>query len=361
MLIDIEKVIIKDRIRKDFGNIEELAQDIKDNGLINPPVVTPDYELIAGERRLRAMKHLDYKQITVNIMTVRDYEHQLNLEISENETRKDFSRLERLDYARRLEKIERLKAKERQSCGQGGILLSENFPKAKTTDVVAQKLGIGSGKQYEKEKYIADNADEDTLSQWDKGDISTHKAYIELKKEKEKLELDVEVAKESAKREYQLRQDLQNQPPQIVEILPADYEQVKSKFVSLAQKIKESEYKIEQLEREKSSLTRQASNNDKEAKEYQELKKSIEFMQREKSDLSRQIESATEFAGLTVEIDKVLKEKLAPIKYSRIMERMDSEVAVENLTEIVTKVESWCREMRGILPNSNIIDVEVIR
>ena len=38
----------------------------------------------------------------------------MNLEISENETRKDFSKAERIDYARRLERVESIKAKERQ-------------------------------------------------------------------------------------------------------------------------------------------------------------------------------------------------------------------------------------------------------
>lgn len=33
----------------------------------------------------------------------------------------------------------------------------ETFPQAKTRDTVASKLGIGSGKQYEKEKFISDN------------------------------------------------------------------------------------------------------------------------------------------------------------------------------------------------------------
>ena len=98
MLIEIEKIKIKDRIRKDFGNIQELADDIKENGLINPPVITPDtYELITGERRIRAMKLLGYEQIEVRPMAVKDAEHQLNLEISENEARKDFSKAERID------------------------------------------------------------------------------------------------------------------------------------------------------------------------------------------------------------------------------------------------------------------------
>lgn len=170
MLIEIEKIKIKDRIRKDFGNIQELADDIRDNGLINPPVITPDtYELITGERRIRAMKLLGYKQIEVRPIAVKDAEHQLNLEISENEARKDFSKAERIDYARRLERIESLKAKERMSDGGKGCQISDNLrtddyvseklggdgnisgTTGETRNIVATKLGIGSGKQYEKE------------------------------------------------------------------------------------------------------------------------------------------------------------------------------------------------------------------
>ena len=202
MLIEIDKVKVNDRIRKDFGDIEELATDIKDNGLINPPVVTPEYELIAGERRLKAMKVLGYQQIEVRIMTVKDYEHQLNLEINENESRKEFTKIERLDYARRLEKIERMKAKDRQ--GERTDIV-ENFPQSeegKTRDIVAEKMGIGSGKQYEKEKFIADNATPEILKNWDEGNISTHKAYQELQiKIKAEVELEFQDKLQLAKDE----------------------------------------------------------------------------------------------------------------------------------------------------------------
>jgi ParB family chromosome partitioning protein len=141
-----------------------------------------NFDLIAGERRLRALNLLGYKQIEVRVMSVKDAEHQLNLEISENETRKDFSKKERIDYARRLERIESVKADKRQQATlkQNQNTDVENFPprqEGKVRDIVAEKLNIGSGKQYEKEKYIVDNADADTLEQWDKQDISTHKAY----------------------------------------------------------------------------------------------------------------------------------------------------------------------------------------
>ncbi|MDP9676935.1 ParB family chromosome partitioning protein [Paenibacillus jamilae] len=63
--------------------------------------------------------------------------------------------------------MERLKAKERQGTRTDiEVNLVENFPQCnqgKTRDVVAEAVGFGSGKQYEKAKYIADNADPETI------------------------------------------------------------------------------------------------------------------------------------------------------------------------------------------------------
>lgn len=191
MLIEIEKIVIKDRIRKDFGDIQELADDIKVNGLINPPVITPDtYELITGERRIRAMKLLGYKQVEVRPMAVKDAEHQLNLEISENEARKDFSKAERIDYARRLERIESLKAEKRMKAGKADP--SQISDEGKRTDEsVASKLGIGSRDTYRKEKFISDNRSlltPEDFADWDEGRLSTNKAFKKIKAEKELLE-----------------------------------------------------------------------------------------------------------------------------------------------------------------------------
>ena len=74
-----------------------------------------------------------------------------------------------------MERIEELKAKERQG-ERNDLNIKENFPESiQTRDIVAQKLDIGSGKQYEKEKYIVDN--KSTLSptdfaDWDEGKLS---------------------------------------------------------------------------------------------------------------------------------------------------------------------------------------------
>jgi len=178
MLLDINKIRVNDRIRKDFGNIEELANDIKENGLINPPVVTPEYELIAGERRLRACKLLGMNAISVNVMTVRDYEHQLRLEISENENRKEFTFSERVEWAKRLEKVESMKAKERQELG----VRPNSDEGGRTDDKVAKESGFGGRDTYRKAKFIAEHADEEAIARLDAGESSINREYEALKK-----------------------------------------------------------------------------------------------------------------------------------------------------------------------------------
>ena len=239
MLIDIDKIKVENRIRKDFGNITELAEDIKQNGLINPPVVIAEsdgtFTLLAGERRLRAMRSLGYKQVEVRTWGSLTDEQKLNIEISENEVRKDFSKSERIEYARRLEKIEALKAKERMLTGKSDP--TQNFAEGvagEATQIVAKKLGIGNKETYRQEKYIVDNADSLTpedFADWDEGKLSTNKAYLKIKaqlQEKENqiagYELKLKRISELTEQVTALQKELNNRPKVEVKVKPADYD-----------------------------------------------------------------------------------------------------------------------------------------
>lgn len=134
------------------------------------------------------MKLLGYKQIEVRPMAVKDAEHQLNIEISENESRKDFSKSERVYYARRLGRIESLKARKRQATSTGGSnpqlrQISDKAENERTDEIVAQKMGIGSRDTYRKENFIVENKDSLTpedFADWDEGKLSTNKAYQKI-------------------------------------------------------------------------------------------------------------------------------------------------------------------------------------
>ena len=145
----------------------------------------------------------------------------LNLEIDENEIRKEFSKLERLDWARRLERVESIKAEKRRLSTLTSNIDKENFPyqeKGQTRDIVAEKLGIGSGKQYEKEKYIEDNlhlVTEDEKDAWDKGDISDHAMYKKIKAEKDLLENKTKQLEQEKQRLQSELQREKSKPPKV--------------------------------------------------------------------------------------------------------------------------------------------------
>lgn len=146
----------------------------------------------------------------------------------------------------------------------------------------------------------------------------------------------------------------QNIPPRIetrtIEVVPD----------RIKQELKEKEATIENLKFKSESLESRLRNAEtmkqlyeKDSKEYKEMKSKIEFLHREKDDLHRQIESATALSGLAVKIDNFLKTELSPIRYSRSLERLDSDVAVRNLTDIIQAVEHWCEDMRRYIPQNN--------
>ena len=183
--IEIDLIKVQDRIRKDFGNIEALAQDIKENGLINPILVTSDYELIAGERRYRAIKNLGWEKIEVRVMSVRDAIHKLKLEISENEYRKDFTFREKIKWSKMLEREYSKIAKENMSKGGKGDKILETLDTNKT---IAKEVGFGNKETYRQAKFIYDKADEDTLDKLDKGKASINGVYNSFKSKSKNIE-----------------------------------------------------------------------------------------------------------------------------------------------------------------------------
>ena len=84
--------------REDFNqeSLDELTASIKEKGFIQPVLVRlkdNEYELIAGERRLRAAKKLGYKEIPAIIKEASDLDS-LELSIIENVQREDLNRID---------------------------------------------------------------------------------------------------------------------------------------------------------------------------------------------------------------------------------------------------------------------------
>lgn len=103
--IDIDLIQARsDQPRKNFENIEELAESIKEYGLLNPIVLSKNndkYQIIAGERRYRASVLAGLKKIDA---IVRDFDQKDIdiLSLVENIQREDLSALEEAEAYKKL-------------------------------------------------------------------------------------------------------------------------------------------------------------------------------------------------------------------------------------------------------------------
>lgn len=91
IFIPIDLIKIGYRARIDKGDIESLAERISEKGLIQPITISQDYELLAGERRLLAHKHLGKLTIEAIIRPVKDKVDAAEIELIENIARKDMT------------------------------------------------------------------------------------------------------------------------------------------------------------------------------------------------------------------------------------------------------------------------------
>lgn len=105
MKVNIDQIIVPKRIRKDLGDLSSLANSMDKHGQLNPITITAKRELIAGERRLEAAKLLGWETITVNVVHNLDEIARLEMEIDENQFRKEFTQQELVLAKQQLDKL----------------------------------------------------------------------------------------------------------------------------------------------------------------------------------------------------------------------------------------------------------------
>lgn len=223
--VAIDSIVVNDRIRKDFGDIEQLAEDIKANGLIQPIVVSKDLVLLCGERRLRACQAIGLKEVDVVVKEAADAHEALVMEISENENRKPFTVSERLAYAAKLIPVAKEEAKERQSGER-----SRRESKGKVRDLVAKDVGFGSGKTFERAKAVSESGQSDLVEAMDSGEMSIRAAYDELQKRVKDQQALIDEQNETIKA-YEQAEDEQSDA----------YEALAQKYMDIQQKLRAAE------------------------------------------------------------------------------------------------------------------------
>ena len=106
--VPVEKILANQmQPRRDMGDLKELTNSIKENGIIEPVIVKPrdgNFEIIAGERRFRAAKEAGMTEIPCIEHDIPDNEA-LEMSIVENIQRKDLNVFEQADSIRSLAEI----------------------------------------------------------------------------------------------------------------------------------------------------------------------------------------------------------------------------------------------------------------
>ena len=146
----ITEIRIGQRHRRDLGDLEALARNIREIGLLHTFPVTPSGELIAGERRLEACKLLGWTSVPVHEV---DIDSIARGELAENTYRKDFTPSEMVAIARTVEQRERELARQRMTLGK-----ISTGSTGKARDKIAAPLGI-SGKKLEMARAVVEAAE----------------------------------------------------------------------------------------------------------------------------------------------------------------------------------------------------------
>lgn len=168
----IDAIKIEGRHRKDFRDLDSLAASIEELGVLQPVLVTADFRLIAGERRIRAANSLGMETIPARVVShLSEAADLLKAERDENVCRQEMTVSEKVSLAKQIEELEKPAAAERQAEGQDagresrwdGSGSAEPEPKKerRAADLAGEAVGM-SRITYQRAKYVMDTAEDQT-------------------------------------------------------------------------------------------------------------------------------------------------------------------------------------------------------
>ena len=339
---------------------KEFIESIKTRGVIEPIVITPDKKIVSGHQRVRACKELGIKTVMCDVHTYNSEDEILQDLLETNIRQRGDVGGSAKKVGLRIKELERIYGIKQGGSGfygnkhtENNVETPNNSETLKTQEQLAKEMGISVDTLNNYKKLTEMIPELEELVDTGIAKPTTALAIMRNLSEDEQLEMisSLDTTKKITQKQVQQYinkiKELESREPKIID--NTDY----SSIERLKNKIKEIEY-------QKSILEKKVKLNQEDSDKFNKLKSDIEFLTKKKNDLGRQIDSATELAGLTVRLQKLLEGELAPIKFKRCMETLESsDVCVENLTEIITKIDNWSDEMKKLLTNKYDDVVEV--
>lgn len=175
-----------------------------------------------------------------------------------------------------------------------------------------------------------------------------------------------ELKKELKQRDLKITQ-LEQQPPIEKEVVPFDYENLKSDNMQLSDALKETRKELEAhkerkdfLEKEYNQLLEKRKDVEQDSKEYNELKAAIERMRGQMNEEQQKIAAYSNVAE-TLKKGNELLDHLSGLVYVDDITILDeSDRAKDEISRLVKRVDKWVNDMNQTLKQSNIIEGEII-
>ena len=303
--IDINKIHRSEKNFYEIIDIDDLAEDIKINGLNHNLVVRPTengtYELISGERRYTALSKLvnegnkQFASVPCKIVELNDLDAEIVL-IQANAQTRELSESEKLKQVQRLSELYKAKKANGEKVG-------------KIREVIANDLKL-SPTQVGRYERINNSLIPELKELLEQGNLSTSNAseFSTLSEESQKG---------------------------ILEILNKNISLSKEEAISLKQELKRVELQKEEEIKTKNSLIRYNS----------ELKTELNKAHTDKSEIISQLEGQ-----LRVEVKQELDDK-----YSMKIEEVTNEYLKAN--EEKKKLENEIKELKANAPKENLEEI----
>lgn len=343
----------------------EFLESVKTSGIIEPIICNQNKVVISGHQRLRACKELGIEEVLVDTRIYDDEQKELKDLIETNIRQRGDINSSGLKLGRIIRTLEEFYGVRHGSAGK--ISLEDTMRPLKSSDDIADDLNISSTsyKEYKKLLDLIPELQELSLE----GNISTSVASRVLARlsqdEQNKIleELGLDKLKEMTQKEVkeyidenirlkQENQELKNKPKEVIT------ETIDNTDYTIKKKFEETQKELEQIKKMKTLVENElratkgvAEAYKEDSENYYKMKSDIDYLTKQKDDLGRQIESITSISALVVEVQHLISDKLAPIKYSRaILEAKDDDVVMNNLREILQVVANWYSEMMTYIP-----------
>ena len=303
--LDINKIHRSEKNFYEIIDIDDLAEDIKINGLNHNLVVRPcndgTYELISGERRFTALSklvlegHKQFINIPCKVVELNDIDAEIVL-IQANAQTRELSESEKLKQVNRLQELYKTKK-------------ANGEPVGRIREAIAKDLNL-STTQVGRYERINNSLIPELKELLEQGNLSTSNAseFSSLSEESQKG---------------------------ILEILNKNISLSKEEAISLKQELKRVELQKEEEIKTKNSLIRYNS----------ELKTELNKAHTDKSEIISQLEGQ-----LRVEVKQELDDK-----YSMKIEEVTKEYLKAN--EEKKKLENEIKELKANAPKENIEEI----